>query len=586
MQSFTTVVTFLALASRSVFATEILRLNTTANGTTAGSAASISAAPSAALNACGTTFDPCPACDGQTMQDFAGVSYAVTCDSFIASTDQYAAATGVINTTSQCLEACDELSGCLGVYFFPVTDAVCTLITGTIVGVESQQGYNAYVRQGAPNTTAPSSTSYDNTTSIASRVSTFYYQTTEDAPAPPPSSNVSAIAAAPKCPATNVTCPACNGETVTDARNRTYNVFCDNQLYADGDYNIQRWVSPEGCLAECDNYSWCIGSTFRPEGNCQLAKGQNVFPEEMQGYTAFLPVPNKTAVVAAPQSPSAYPTTDRYTAVTASPPPPSTFATVTSGAVPTSSTSIPSCNPDIARCPACDGASVTDWLNQTYTISCNEVPICGLVVNRANHTLQFECLEYCDADPICFAASWESGSCDLCQENLEGRTLEVQAGPADYVYYYPVSPGVVASRTASSTASMTLALSGGSAIPTADITPAIPAITATLTSLPLAPPPTTTSEAITGILTSLQLATQSTSISEGIATQVQANTFITAAAPSGAEIVIEITLTVTELEAAASVTSVALTTPSITFVPSLTDGSVSLATPGGQTRRV
>ncbi|KAK1052477.1 hypothetical protein LTR74_016498 [Friedmanniomyces endolithicus] len=567
MQSLTTIVTFLALASRPVSA---LLSNTTANTTTTATAASTSATLSAALNACGTTFDPCPACDGQTMRDDAGISYAVTCDSFIASTDQYAAASGVINTTSQCLEACDELNGCLGVYFLPVTDAVCTLITGTIVGVESQQGYNAYVRQGAPNTTAPSSSSYVNTTSLASRVTTSYYQPTEIAPAPPPSSNVSAIAAVPKCPATNITCPACDGEFVTDARNRTYKVFCDNQLYADGDYNIQRWVSPEGCLAECDNYSWCMGSTFRPEGNCQLAKGQNVFPEEMQRYTAFLPVPNKTAVAAAPQSPSAYPTTYGYSAVAVSGP--STFATITSSSVQPSSTSSPSCDPYIARCPACDGAKVTDWLNQTYTISCNEVPICGLVVNRANHTLQFECLEYCDADAVCFAASWESGSCNLCQENLEGRTLEVEAGPADYVYYYPISPGVVASRTASSAASSTgmiysaTTLGGSGGVTPARTTPTMEAITRTLTSLPLAPQPVTSSE--------------------GTASAIQAATFITAPAPSSLEVVIEITLTVTELEAAASMTSGALTTSSTSFVPPLTDGSDSLATPVGQTRRI
>ncbi|KAK0799635.1 hypothetical protein LTR91_009824 [Friedmanniomyces endolithicus] len=530
-------VTFLTLASRTAFAVETLLSNTTANATTTTTAASISATLSAALNACGTTFDPCPACDGQTMQDDAGISYAVTCDSFIASTDQYAAANGVINTTSQCLQACDELTGCLGVYFLPVTDAVCTLITGSIVGVEAQQGYNAYVRQGAPNVTTPSSSSYVNTISVASRVTTSYYQPTEDPIASPPSSNVSAIAAVPKCPATNITCPACDGEFVTDARNRTYKVFCDNQLYADGDYNIQRWVSPEGCLAECDNYSWCMGSTFRPEGNCQLAKGQNVFPEEMKGYTAFLPVPNKTAVAAAPQSPSAYPTTDGYSAVAVSGP--STFATITSGSVQPSSTSSPSCDPYIARCPACDGAKVTDWLNQTYTISCNEVPICGLVVNRANHTLQFECLEYCDADPVCFAASWESGSCNLCQETLEGRTLEVQEGPADYVYYYPVSPGAVASRTASSTTSLATNLGGASPIAPALTTPTMEAITRTLTSLPLVPQPTATSD--------------------GTAPAVQAATFVTASAPSSLEVVIEITLTVTELQVAASMTLGALT---------------------------
>ncbi|TKA61373.1 hypothetical protein B0A55_12013 [Friedmanniomyces simplex] len=515
------------------------------------------------------------------MQDYAGNSYAVTCDSFIASTDQYAAASGVINTTYQCLEACDELTGCLGVYFLPVTDAVCTLITGAIVGVEPQEGYNAYVRQGAPNATAPASSSGTNVISIlasisasisksvASSVSTSYYQPTSI-------SNVSSVAAPAKCPASNITCPACDGEKVIDDRGNAYKVFCDNQLYADSDYNVQQWLSPDGCLAECDNYSWCKGSTFRPEGNCQLAKGENVFPQEMQGYTAFLPVPNSTVVAAAaPHAPSAYPTVNGYSAVAASPP--STFATVTSSPTQPSSTPPPTspCNLDIARCPACDGANVTDWLNQTYTISCNEIPICGLVVNRANYTLQFECLEYCDADPVCFAAMWETGRCDLCQETLEGKALQVQAGPADYVYYYPVSQGVVASKTASSTRSsgaMALSTSnmgGASTVSSPLATPTVQVITGTLTSLPTAPQATATS-----VKTSLSVP------------QVQQDTFITAPAPSSTATMIEITGTVTNLGGAASVTSGAPTTSSVSFVPPLTDGSVSLATPGGQTRRV
>lgn len=141
---------------------------------------------------------------------------------------------------------------------------------------------------------------------------------------------------------------------------------------------------------------------------------------------------------------------------------------------------------------------------------------------------------------MCFAASWESGSCNLCQETLEGRTLEVQAGPADYVYYYPVSPGAVASRTASSTTSLATNLGGASTIAPALTTPTMEAITRTLTSLPLAPQPTATSD--------------------GNASAVQAATFITASAPSSLEVVIEITLTVTELEVAASMTSGAPTT--------------------------
>jgi hypothetical protein len=50
----------------------------------------------------------------------------------------------------------------------------------------------------------------------------------------------------------------------------------------------------------------------------------------------------------------------------------------------------------------------TDRFKVTYTILCQEVPICRGFANVANHTLQFECLEYCDADPVCFAATFNS----------------------------------------------------------------------------------------------------------------------------------------------------------------------------------
>ncbi|KAK5694155.1 hypothetical protein LTR97_009776 [Elasticomyces elasticus] len=531
------------------------------SNTTTSTTNAISASSSASHNTCGTTFDPCPACDGQTFKDAGGVYYTASCDNFIASTSQHGIPS--VNTTSQCLEACDELSGCLGIY----TGAVCTLITGAIVGIEPQPGYNAYVRPVigtaiSRNASTATSTSKASTKS-ASSVSTSYFQPTEVAP--PPFSNTSTIAQGAKCPSTNITCPACGGEQVLSESGIAYKVYCDNQVYAESDYNVQRYTSPEGCLAEWyifhdDRFDWCQGSTFHPEANCQLAKGEDVFPQEKLGYIAFLPVPNRTAVAAVPKI-SAYPTLNGYSAVPTKPA--STLATIATGA-PASSSS-PSCHTDMARCPACESKNVTDWLNQTYTISCHEIPICGLVVNRANHTLQFECLEYCDADPVCFAAMWESGRCSLCQETLEGKALQVQAGPSDFVYYYPEIPGVATSRAASSSMSTrtTRTVGTGSIVP---IT-IQPGITGTVTSLAQAPLSTT--------------ASLRSSVSTS---QIQHQTFITAPSPSQSATMVGITGTVTQLSAALSSMTRVPTTSLASFVPPLTDGSVSFATPGGQTR--
>ncbi|KAK4961279.1 hypothetical protein LTR10_001769 [Elasticomyces elasticus] len=516
----------------------------------------ISTSSSASHNTCGATFEPCPACDGQTFKDTGGVYYTASCDNFIASTSQYGIPS--VNTTSQCLEACDELSGCLGIY----TGAVCTLITGAIVGIEPQPGYNAYVRPVigtaiSRNASTATSTSKANTKS-ASSVSTSYFQPTEVAP--PPFSNTSTTAPGAKCPSTNITCPACDGEQLLSESGIAYKVYCDNQIYAESDYNVQRYTSPEGCLAECDSFDWCQGSTFHPEANCQLAKGEDVFPQEKLGYIAFLPVPNRTAVAAVPKL-SAYPTLNGYSAVPTKPA--STLATIATSA-PASSYS-PSCHPDMARCPACESKNVTDWLNQTYTISCHEIPICGLVVNRANHTLQFECLEYCDADPVCFAAMWESGRCSLCQETLEGKALQVQAGPSDFVYYCPEVPGVATSRAASSSMSTrtTRTVGTGSIVPVT----IQPGITGTVTSLAQAPLSATAS-----LRSSVSLS------------HIQHQTLITAPSSSRSTKMVGITGTVTQLSAAVRSVTRVLTTSSASFVPPLTDGNVSFATPGGQTR--
>ncbi|KAK3639922.1 hypothetical protein LTR56_010188 [Elasticomyces elasticus] len=549
MPSFTSILVAL-VALNNIHAVQGRVSNTTTSTTNA-----ISASSPASHNTCGTTFDPCPACDGQTFKDAGGVYYTASCDNFIASTSQYGIPS--VNTTRQCLEACDELSGCLGIYFVP---SLCTLITGTIVGVEPQPGYNAYVRPVigtaiSRNASTATSTSKAST-KAASSVSTSYFQPTEVAP--PPFSNTSTTSQGANCPSTNITCPACDGEQVLSESGIAYKVYCDNQVYAESDYNVQRYTSPEGCLAECDSFDWCQGSTFHPEANCQLAKGEDVFPQEKLGYIAFLPVPNRTAVAAVPKL-SAYPTLNGYSAVPTKPA--STLATIATSAPASSST--PSCHPDMARCPACEGKNVTDWLNQTYTISCHEIPICGLVVNRANHTLQFECLEYCDADPVCFAAMWESGRCSLCQETLEGKALQVQAGPSDFVYYYPEAPSVVTSRAATSSLSTrtTRTVGTGSIVPI------------------------TTQSGITSTVTSLAQALLSTaaSLRSSVSTsQIQHQTFITAPSPSKSATMVWITGTVTQLSPVAS--SVTRVTSSASFVPPLTDGSVSFATPGGQTR--
>ena len=232
------------------------------------------------------------------------------------------------------------------------------------------------------------------------------------------------------CNASAISCPACNNEVVTDDRGKSYKVHCDNQLFAESDYSIQQWTSPSGCLLECDDYTWCKGATFWPQGNCELAKGSDVFPQDMPGYTAFLPVVTGTAVKAPATSPSRFPTY-AYTSVrktkTSSH---LTFQTVTLTGPSASTTA--SCVSSAARCPECEGETVKDAVNSTYIISCSAEPVCQNIVNTGRAS-QDTCMTRCDADPVCFAALWDSGECHLCEQALDG--LVAFDAPAAYVVF-------------------------------------------------------------------------------------------------------------------------------------------------------
>ena len=85
-------------------------------------------------------------------------------------------------------------------------------------------------------------------------------------------------------------CPSCNGTMVSDTLGIAYNISCDAQLSSQSFYAIQQWLTPDGCLAQCDNFTWCEGATFYSPGNCELAKGGSVVLRNQPGFMAFLPV--------------------------------------------------------------------------------------------------------------------------------------------------------------------------------------------------------------------------------------------------------------------------------------------------------
>ena len=219
---------------------------------------------------------------------------------------------------------------------------------------------------------------------------------------------------ASSCQPSSISCPWCNDAYVKDDLGETYHILCHNHLYSESYYSVQHWVTPEGCMAECDNLTWCGGSTYSGGGNCELARGQDVFPQSRPGYTALLPV--NLSYTPPPDHLSAFPT-GKPTSVRS----PSATPTATP------------CRIDNIRCRQCDGATVVDGFNETYRVQCNFQPICNDITGRTGYTSQKFCMEHCDTDSTCLAAIWYNGHCDLCQGALEG--LVTYESPHEYVVF-------------------------------------------------------------------------------------------------------------------------------------------------------
>ncbi|KAI7154391.1 hypothetical protein D0869_12235 [Hortaea werneckii] len=391
---------------------------------------------------CGSSMEVCPACHKDEITSPSGEKYSVTCSAYLLSADSYEVTNDeAVNTTRLCLEACDRLESCLGATYSEQGD--CILATGEIEGFAAAEGGIEKValvkRSSARLTTSlPASISAQITSYSLLQPTTVYNKTA-------PTGLTAAVAAptASTCDFDEVSCPECHEEVVTDANNQTYKIFCDNRLYSDDSFAVQRSISPEGCLMECDEYTWCDGATFWPEpqGNCQLARGENVFPVERDGYTAFLPVATLLSSIAPATSPSRYPTNNGYTPV-ASTTRPSTFQTLTSSSSCAAMTS--TCDQIAPTCPECDGSVITDEAGQVYTVRCNVEPVCDDIV-EAGWASQQDCMADCDRDPVCFAALWEGDRCDLC-----ARALQNLIPTGDYPEAVILLPDQVDNSTSSS----------------------------------------------------------------------------------------------------------------------------------------
>lgn len=355
---------------------------------------------------CSVSAVQCPRCDGKQTTDAAKHTWSIKCNSYLRSAFGLAA---FATTLDECLMMCNVRPHCMSVTYGG--DHSCDMNFGPAKTVQ-RKGYMAL----QPVENAPSS-----------RHSSTKYPTTS-------------ISAQPqRCNASFPACPMCNKKRIEDENGQSYTVHCGKRIYSERQYAVQHLLGPGDCIKECDNFNGCKGATWWPDGNCELARGEDAFPQNApsKSYMGFLPFdPNFT-----PEPPqlSAFPTGD-FTAVTTSSPARATSATYTpeistTNLHSTSTRTIPSptCNPSSIRCPNCDGFTLQDGFNSTYHVQCAFQPICDDIIGRFGYSTQNDCMEHCDLDPACLAAIYDDGHCDLCEGSMEG--MATYSSPYEYVVF-------------------------------------------------------------------------------------------------------------------------------------------------------
>lgn len=357
----------------------------------------------------------CPKLDGKSIANRGRAKYSVSCDWAIEAEGKAVKMEGK-TTPLICMEACEESDDCYSVNI--EADGACSLISGKEKGMAFSTGVINLFRM-------PQAASTTSSTTSQVEITTTRRATTSDAATPtigpiPITATASAAPAAPNnCDLSlndglNSLCPVCDDTIVRDESGNSYHIFCDSSLFTNGTYSVQEYLSPEGCLKECDDLSWCLGASYYDDRNCEIAKGPVIYPAPEAGYTAFVPVAASEATVAAtPPSPTV---SIRSIAANTTTMPFAPDATVS--ILPIANL----CNTSALTCPACDGVILEDALNQTYTALCTFAPVCDRTAIATGLLTQDECMQNCDQDGVCLAVLWypKINACHLCQQGLDG----------------------------------------------------------------------------------------------------------------------------------------------------------------------
>lgn len=237
------------------------------------------------------------------------------------------------------------------------------------------------------------------------------------------------------CTADTLSCPACNGQNITDSNGSTYAAHCSSYISSSAISQQPTLLTPSECLLACDGFFGCTGAYITDDGNCTLAIGALFGMLDLDGYTAFVSMGDiietigNTTISSVSESPSStglpssapapyanisssppllprvplatgtvplnitWPSTNG-TAYNATPPYPvpgnvttaygtatTPWAIATAPAHPPYSNNTVTANATMSSnstcslkhlsCPACNNQTITDLYNTTYTVLCD-----------------------------------------------------------------------------------------------------------------------------------------------------------------------------------------------------------------------
>lgn len=185
-----------------------------------------------------STVLACNAINGTRYTDSTGAVYQFTCS---ANTIASTLATITVNSLQDCMTSCDAKTGCHSFTYNPGSPNYCYLQAA-----------------GSPQSAAASNT----------------YGTQISAPTVTASSS-----------AVTYSCPAANGQTITDSSGIQYTIGCASDSSGSGDGGHQVANSFNDCFALCDALSGCEGFVY--VGGTNGVGAGSCYLKANQGYLSF-----------------------------------------------------------------------------------------------------------------------------------------------------------------------------------------------------------------------------------------------------------------------------------------------------------